>query len=281
MWYHLQKSHGLPLGNDKEDATQPTIMTMWQRKETASTAELFERNLIRWVVQTRQPFTVIECPAFVKLFKDIPGVDLGFTSRKTLKLRINSEFELCRANLKRELDRTCRTIALSLDVWTSQNQKALLGVIGHWLTEDFEYKESVLEFEELVGVHSGDNMAQMVLDVLKELDLTKKLIAVTADNASNNGTFVETLGLMLEEEGDDVRFRGREDFISCLAHVLNLIVKDILKSLKPGDTSSANEACDQIARGGPIGSHSAFSRLRILSLWILRTPQRREGWKNL
>ncbi|KAK9327006.1 hypothetical protein V1520DRAFT_87642 [Lipomyces starkeyi] len=28
MSYHLQKSHGLPLGNDKEDDTQPTIMTM-------------------------------------------------------------------------------------------------------------------------------------------------------------------------------------------------------------------------------------------------------------
>ncbi|KAK9319690.1 hypothetical protein V1517DRAFT_331674, partial [Lipomyces orientalis] len=90
MSYHLQKSHGLPLGNDKVDATQPTIMTMWKRKETADTAELFEKNLIRWVVQTRQPFTVIEYPAFVKLFKDIPGVNLPFTSRKTLKLRIDS-----------------------------------------------------------------------------------------------------------------------------------------------------------------------------------------------
>ncbi|ODQ74011.1 hypothetical protein LIPSTDRAFT_69539 [Lipomyces starkeyi NRRL Y-11557] len=29
MSYHLQKSHGLPLGNDKEDATQPTIMTIY------------------------------------------------------------------------------------------------------------------------------------------------------------------------------------------------------------------------------------------------------------
>jgi hypothetical protein len=38
---------------------------------------------------------------------------------------------------------------------------------------------------------------------------------------------------------------------------------------------------DQIARGRPIGSRSALCRLRILSLWILRTPQRREGWKNL
>jgi hypothetical protein len=193
-------------------------------------------------VQTRQPFTVIESPAFVRLFKDIPGVDLPFTSRKTLNLRIDSDFEICHEDLKRELDRTSRTIALSLDVWTSQNQKEILGVIGHWLTEDFEYKESVLEFEELVGVHSGDNMAQMVFDMLKELDLTKKLITVTADNASNNGTFVETLGLKLKEETDDVRFQGRESFISCLAPVLNLIVKDILKALKSGDTNSANEA---------------------------------------
>ncbi|KAK9318710.1 hypothetical protein V1517DRAFT_334853 [Lipomyces orientalis] len=34
MSCHLQKSHGLPLGNDKVDATQPTIMTMRKRKET-------------------------------------------------------------------------------------------------------------------------------------------------------------------------------------------------------------------------------------------------------
>ncbi|KAK9483576.1 hypothetical protein V1527DRAFT_521272 [Lipomyces starkeyi] len=40
MSYHLQKSHGLPLDND--------------RMETANTAELFEKDFIRWVVQTRQ-----------------------------------------------------------------------------------------------------------------------------------------------------------------------------------------------------------------------------------
>ncbi|KAK9249740.1 hypothetical protein V1507DRAFT_500368 [Lipomyces tetrasporus] len=41
--YHLQKCHGLPLGNDRESSTQPTIMTIWKRKETANTAESFER----------------------------------------------------------------------------------------------------------------------------------------------------------------------------------------------------------------------------------------------
>jgi hypothetical protein len=149
------------------------------------------------------------------------------------------------------------------------------------LTEEFVYKERVLEFGEVTGVHSGDNMADMVYCVLKELELTKKLITVTADNAGNNGTFVESLGLKLKDEIDGPRFQGRESFINCLAHVLNLIVKDILKALKCGDTKAADKACDQIHDGKPIGLHSAMSRLRILSLWILRTPQRREGWKSL
>ncbi|KAK9249603.1 hypothetical protein V1507DRAFT_470162 [Lipomyces tetrasporus] len=48
MSYHLQKSHVLPLGNDRADAAQPTIMTMWKRKETASTAEFFRQALRRY-----------------------------------------------------------------------------------------------------------------------------------------------------------------------------------------------------------------------------------------
>jgi hypothetical protein len=39
--------------------------------------------------------------------------------------------------LKKELALTCRTIALSLDAWTSQSHLPILGVIGHWLTEEF------------------------------------------------------------------------------------------------------------------------------------------------
>ncbi|KAK9254965.1 hypothetical protein V1507DRAFT_479741 [Lipomyces tetrasporus] len=36
MSYHLQKSHGLPLGNDRADAAQPTIMTIIVREESHS-----------------------------------------------------------------------------------------------------------------------------------------------------------------------------------------------------------------------------------------------------
>ena len=76
-----------------------------------------------------------------------------------------------------------------------------------------------------------------------------------------------------------LRFNGVDSYICCLVHVLNLIVSDILSALKSGDHKSAIEACDLLQDNKKIGRHSALSRLRIMALWISRTPQRRQQWK--
>ncbi|KAK9482117.1 hypothetical protein V1527DRAFT_522258 [Lipomyces starkeyi] len=47
-------SHGLGGNNETKNTNQPTIMTMWNQKQTVNVTELLERNLIRWVVLTRQ-----------------------------------------------------------------------------------------------------------------------------------------------------------------------------------------------------------------------------------
>lgn len=65
----------------------------------------------------------------------------------------------------------CSTIALSLDIWTSKNYKAILGVIGHWLTPTFNYQEQVLEFTKLSRPYSGEIMAEVVQSMLSELQL--------------------------------------------------------------------------------------------------------------
>ncbi|ODQ70655.1 hypothetical protein LIPSTDRAFT_74075 [Lipomyces starkeyi NRRL Y-11557] len=55
-----QRAHGWGVSNDTKNTNLPAIMTMWNQKQTINVTELLERNLIRWVVLTRQPFTVIE-----------------------------------------------------------------------------------------------------------------------------------------------------------------------------------------------------------------------------
>lgn len=49
--------------------------------------------------------------------------------------------------------------------------------------------------------------------------------------------------------------------------------------MKSGDHKSAIEACDLLQGNKKIGRQSALARIRIMTLWILRTPQRRQQWK--
>jgi hypothetical protein len=69
----------------------------------------------------------------------------------------------------------------------------MIGIIGHWLTPDFVYREKVLDFAELRGIYSGENLATVVFNLLSELNLQKKLLVITGDNASNNEAMVSIL----------------------------------------------------------------------------------------
>jgi hypothetical protein len=108
-----------------------------------------------------------------------------------------------------------------------------------------------------IGVHSGENLARVVYDLLKELSLKHKLLAICADSASNNDTLVTHLHQELLQSFDDrvdqvfgfaakelMRFRGPEHQIHCLSHALNRMVRDILNSLKAGTMAEASKTID-------------------------------------
>ncbi|KAK9312050.1 hypothetical protein V1524DRAFT_466634, partial [Lipomyces starkeyi] len=221
MKLHLQK-HGITNGVSVSSPGQRSISAIWKHRAELSHQARLERNLLRWTVTELQPFTVIERPTFRAIFADLPGVTLPFGSRRTLQRRTESEFVQYRLKLREELAATCNTIALSLDVWTSKNSIAVLAVIGHWLNQDFEYQERLLEFKEIEGAHTGENLAEMVENLLIELDLEYKLLTITADNASNNETLVSELYFNLStrlatgsimSDNHTLRFHGLDSYI--------------------------------------------------------------------
>ena len=87
-------------------------------------------------------------------------------------------------------------------------------------------------------------MAEALLAMLDELQIALKLLTIIRDNARNNRTLYDTLYAELQKTYDDednqfyikplMRFQGRDSFIPCLAHIINLICKDVLASLKAG-----------------------------------------------
>jgi hypothetical protein len=145
-------------------------------------------------------FSATESPFFQQMINDIPNISMPFTSRWTLTARISREFELDRQQLIQDLAISSQTIALSLDGWTSRNDISILVVIGHWLTEDFEYQERVLEFVEIEGIKSGENMAGLIISLMQELDIGCKVLSITGDNASNNEALIDIIESSLQEQ---------------------------------------------------------------------------------
>jgi uncharacterized lipoprotein YajG len=63
-----------------------------------------------------EPFQSIEAPTFQKIFYDLPGIELPFTSATIVKRWLAAQLKGSRKTLKQELNTTCKTIGLSLDI---------------------------------------------------------------------------------------------------------------------------------------------------------------------
>ena len=136
--------------------------------------ELLDRNLFNWVIGTMQPFTLLDNLLFRQIWYDIPGVFTGMDLRTDF-LAVwtkSEEFVKARAQLKKELGEigNYSTISLSLDGWKSQNCHKIFAIIDHWITADFHPRHtSLLDFQEVDGPDTGENLASIVYTVLPEL----------------------------------------------------------------------------------------------------------------
>lgn len=84
-------------------------------------------------------------------------------------------------------------IHLTIDLWTSPNTLAIIGIVAHYISDSGQLEHSVLALREVDGEHSGENQAICVLDVIAEYGITSKLGYFVMDNAGNNDTLVVSL----------------------------------------------------------------------------------------
>jgi hypothetical protein len=105
-----------------------------------------------------------------------------------------------------------------------------MAITGYFVDSSWNYHEILLGFEPVHGQHTGSHLSEILQEVLQQHSIIDRVFAVTTDNASNNKTLVESLhqsieGLNLPESTRIVR-------IPCLAHVIQLSLKDLLGTMK-------------------------------------------------
>ena len=170
-------------------------------------------------------------------------------------------------------------IHLSCDGWTSPHQTmAVLGVIAHFTSRGGIRMNPIIGLRSLEGSHTGANMAEVIMEILREYGVEEKLGYLMGDNATNNATLVRALA---EEQVDGTyHYDAGEHRLRCVGHVINLAVKafwfgDVDRSLLQDTVIVTHDTMAEWWKMGPWG------KAHNITVYVLASPKRRQEFKRL
>jgi hypothetical protein len=138
-------------------------------------------------------------------------------------------------------------VCLTSDIWSGDAKEDYLNVVAHYINSDRQLEKRVLGLRLIDVSHSGVDIVECVHSVLQDYGLTAKVFAVTLDNSFANARAMRNLRhvlskcLGLDVVDDFGDFNDSETNVvnsiflhqRCACHIINLIVKEALTTLKP------------------------------------------------
>jgi hypothetical protein len=128
--------------------------------------------------------------------------------------------------------------------WELGNQLISSSSMSRHLTECCDFIEEVLiDFREIVGEHSGRNLADAVWETIEcyglkgkvrwkvmthtqgNLNIENQIQAIVADNASNNDTMMMALEERFTKEG--IPFSAQDARLRCCPHTIHLSAMEV------------------------------------------------------
>ncbi|KAF8798661.1 hypothetical protein BYT27DRAFT_7122774 [Phlegmacium glaucopus] len=108
----------------------------------------------------------------------------------------------------------------------------------------FPPEELLIDFRELIGQHSGENMAAAVWSTLETYNIQSKIIAMMMDNASNNDMLMEALESRCHDAG--IEFSAAAARMQCMPHTIHLAAIKLLEGIGIMLKSNATQACSNL-----------------------------------
>ena len=133
-------------------------------------------------------FSCVESVYFRELLLYIaPSLKPYFVAAgSTIRRWILDEFDKARLRVKTELDQSQSRIHISFDLWTSPNQRAFVGVVGHYLNKDLQCQSTLIGLRRLRGSYSSENIAEAIIPILQDYEIANKLGCFMSDNTKTN-----------------------------------------------------------------------------------------------
>ncbi|CAH1114870.1 unnamed protein product [Psylliodes chrysocephalus] len=173
-----------------------------------------DNALINMLTKDYQPLSLVENQGFLEYSRALQPLYKPPSRKKITYDLLPKKYAEATSALKNILSNV-KYISLTTDIWTSDSTRAYITVTAHFVSEDV-LCSGVLATRELPGSHTGENIGTALKNLFSEWDIENKIVAIVSDNGANiKNAITEHLQL---------------HHVPCVAHTLNLIVSDSLKS---------------------------------------------------
>jgi len=151
---------------------------------------IINEALVSLIVVRNLSFSAVEWPEFHTLCQVLNPELHNFvcTSHSTIKVKIEQAFYTYKDIVRKKLQSALTRIHLSIDIWTSPNRLLLVAVTGDFVDcIEEKHIKALLALRPVAG-HSGEAQFDILLLIIQDFGIVRKLGAVQADNSSTNDT---------------------------------------------------------------------------------------------
>ncbi|GES86439.1 zinc finger BED domain-containing protein RICESLEEPER 2-like [Rhizophagus clarus] len=223
---HLASIHKIKIGNVKNTGKNQSTLD-FRRTDPWPEKEKNERDIavVEWVIRDAQPFRSVENLRFKIMINKFDS-QYQIPDEKTVKTLVVDYFKEKRKNIQEDLNAIPGKLSLTADMWTSTcNNDAFLGLTIHYIDNNWNLKNFLLDIISFTTRHTGNNIANAIKSVLTEFNLLEKTLALTTDNESAMVVCGRIIAEELTRELNDQSFRHYR----CSAHILNLAAQQGIK----------------------------------------------------
>ena len=112
----------------------------------------------------------------------------------TVRTWVMDVYKVKREEIKQDLHiNRFSQIYLSFDLWTSPNSVILMAVVAHYVNKKFRNTSRLIALRNFNGSHSGANMAELLIKIIKKFDIQNLLGYFVTDNADNNDIYINAV----------------------------------------------------------------------------------------
>jgi hypothetical protein len=208
--------------NSQEDVRE-SMKRQREAQETVFDLNDWQATFVAWAVQDDVSLNKTTSAPLQKLLLYRNPIIKGAlpSSYNTTRSWILKAAQQAKVAVRRSLASSKSRITLSFDGWKSDNQLDLLGVVAHYIDDQYRGKNVLIALRNTYGSHTGAEIAYQLLAVTREYKISSKVAYFMADNASNNDTALQLLE-------SDLNIQANKSRLRCVGHIINLVTKSIL-----------------------------------------------------